>query len=227
MFLSSVTRDTHACATSEQKIDGIARGIDAIQRALQSHPEIAAVTTSQGGVAIENITRGDKTSPIRHVADDSVNESRSWDHSAHIKDFIRAIVEEIPQHDVDPTNQEVLNPLKQLLNCLERTVVTRDLSFPECDDENEGYQEGKPPFEAAVDVLRFAKRLLHSLSYASLRYLANQSISPFRPHHHPSPFPRPPLREVCRDLPKSILRSRRVHRVGSHAFQRLPILHFL
>lgn len=155
--MSSTFAHTHAGITSERKIDSIARGIEEIQRTLQSDPAPATVATSLAEVDVRTTTPIGKDS-------DSVSHNRytSWDHSAHIKNFIKEIVDNHPLYDCNSDNSEVVRHLKQILELLEQPETIHSLPYHQHDPESEGDHQGRPPFEAAVDALRFAKSMMYT-----------------------------------------------------------------
>jgi hypothetical protein len=77
-----------------------------------------------------------------------------WDHSAHIIDFVKAVLEDRDALNVEHEASEVLSSLRKLVQTLDDPTATRGLFFPSAKPAKPPHM---PPLEAAVTVLRWAK----------------------------------------------------------------------
>ena len=140
--------------SSEQKIDGIAKGIDGITlllKELSAHPE--ARKPENGSTWQLNQT--DTVKPVTEYQPISTTGGeRLWDHSVHIVSFVKAIVEDRSARPVAPEDDQILSSLEELARTLESPPDTRNLSFQ---TGNVAGVQAMPPLEAAVAVLRWAK----------------------------------------------------------------------
>ena len=145
---------TWSCSFSEQKIEDIAKGVDGIKLLLQElnvpsdakQPETGSRWhLNQPGSVNPLIDRQFLSTPAREPL---------WGHSAHIIDFVKAIVEDNGSRDVGSETSEVVSSLRNLVQILEGPADVRNLSFLECKVAE--YQAGPPmpPLEAVVAVLR-------------------------------------------------------------------------
>lgn len=83
-----------------------------------------------------------------------------YDHSAHIIDFIKAVVEDTRLRNVESEANEVLSSLRNLLQTLKKPNTASD---PCCTlGKGAAYQSDPimPPVDSVVAVLRWAKGLL-------------------------------------------------------------------
>lgn len=80
-----------------------------------------------------------------------------WDHSAHIIDFVKAVVEDKGSRDVGSETSEVFSSLRTLVQILEGPADVRSLSFLESKVAKFQADPPMPPLEAIVAVLRWAK----------------------------------------------------------------------
>ena len=80
-----------------------------------------------------------------------------WDHSAHVVDFVKAVVEDRGSRNAVPEATEVLSSLRNLVQTLEEPSLIQDSSFLEATVAETASDPDMPPLEAVVTVLRWAK----------------------------------------------------------------------
>jgi len=142
---------------SERKIDSIAESVNAIRGLLQQRPDHptfraeGSSTASSIPIVSEENPLGEVLRPVTSV------DPRPWDYPAHILDFIKHVAEDSGLSGAGSEAFEVVSSLKGLIRSLEHTNSARDLSFPEVGSRDEQSRSVMPPFEAAVDVLRWAR----------------------------------------------------------------------
>ncbi|KAF2877676.1 hypothetical protein BDV95DRAFT_535423 [Massariosphaeria phaeospora] len=139
----------------EQKIDDIAASVDGIKRLLlglnlssDSNPMIAQ-PTDQPDVADYRVEQR----PILPSA--------ALDHSAHIIDFVRAVIDDKSLRDSRSGVDETFRSLEKLVQTLEDPANTRNSSYPDRKVGNYRNRPPMPPLEAVVTVLRWAKEHQH------------------------------------------------------------------
>ncbi|KAI0173200.1 hypothetical protein GGR52DRAFT_579960 [Hypoxylon sp. FL1284] len=145
-------------AQYEQKIDNIAKGIDGIKLLLQD------INAPSGAArAVDHPARNvGQTNLLRFPHE---NQSSSlpvgeplWDHSAHIIDFVKAVVQDRDPSDVGIEENEILSSLKGLIRKLENPTPNLSSSLPEANiPKLKPISSSMPPMEAVVTVLRWAK----------------------------------------------------------------------
>ncbi|KAI0384226.1 hypothetical protein F5Y04DRAFT_238591 [Hypomontagnella monticulosa] len=144
-------------AQYEQKIDDIAKGIDGIKLLLQG------LNVSSGTEQLESssLQRLNEADPAKHLIEHNTNPgcgvASLWDHSFHIIDFVKAVVEDRDPKDVGPEESEVLSSLRRLVQTLEDPPTLRNSSIPELKIAKYHVGPSMPPLEAVVAVLRWAK----------------------------------------------------------------------
>jgi len=112
----------------------------------------------EGSSTASSIPTVAEESPLGEVSGPVTSaDPRPWDYSAHILDFIKHVAEDSGLGSVGSEAFEVVSSLKNLIQSLENTNSARDLSFPEVGSSDEQSRSAMPPFEAAVDVLRWAR----------------------------------------------------------------------
>ncbi|KAK7192499.1 C6 transcription factor [Paraphaeosphaeria sporulosa] len=144
-------------AKYEQKIDGIARDIDGIKQMLQTL-QVAEHEFRPRTVSGPQSTQG---SPMPLPRDTQLhpetNSEIVWGHSAHMIDFIKAIVRDGASRSTGPEANQVLSTLQKLLHALESPPQALGQRY-----SREGIASNRdginmPPQESAVTVLRWAK----------------------------------------------------------------------
>ena len=146
-----------SCTFSEQKIDDIARGIDGIKLLLQGLNVPPDEKQPENG-SIGYLNQAESVKPLtEHQPISASGGEPLWDHSAHIIDFVIAVVEDIGSRDIGPEASEVLSSLRNLVQTLEGRAAARDLSFPGAKVVEYQADPPMPPLEAVVAVLRWAK----------------------------------------------------------------------
>ena len=76
-----------------------------------------------------------------------------WDHSGHITDFVKAIVDDRYSRYIEPDvgSSEIMSSLKALVSALEAPKAVQSTRLPEAGEST------MPPLDAVVTVLRWAK----------------------------------------------------------------------
>lgn len=138
---------------SERKIDDIARDIDGIKlllegldRPKESLATIAATQLSQDGLT--------KLPSVGSESSELVN-SPQWDHSVHVIDFIKAVVENNAS-DTEPESRQVVSSLKNLVNSLENPEPAYGLSDMKMQATNTS-TSSLPSIDAVVKVMQWAR----------------------------------------------------------------------
>ncbi|KAI1378884.1 hypothetical protein F4677DRAFT_443364 [Hypoxylon crocopeplum] len=143
--------------TRRSKIDDIAKSVDGIKHLLEGlnvSPDVNQPKTSYSW----QLNQLDSAKPLAEQQPTSTTGGEpQWDHSVHIIDFVKAVVEDAGLRNARPEESEVLSSLRNLIQALEGPAVVRDSTFPEIKVAR--YQNGPPmpPLEAVVAVLRWAK----------------------------------------------------------------------
>ncbi|KAI0881294.1 uncharacterized protein GGS22DRAFT_192382 [Annulohypoxylon maeteangense] len=144
-------------AQYEKKIDDIAEGIDGIKLFLQGL-NLAPDAKQPEASSTRQLNQIDSAKPlIEHRSICASGSNSLWDHSVHIIDFVKAVVEDRCSGESEDESNGVLSSLKKLVQILEGPIATKDLSFQQA--KVAAYQAGPPmpPLEAVVSVLRWAK----------------------------------------------------------------------
>lgn len=143
---------------SEQKIDEMAHRIESIQKLLQGlnmdSPTKASRSNGQR-LPVAQLHPGNRSTSSNK--NDTGGERSSWDHSAHIVDFVKTVVKESGSYLTDPDSTEVLGSLQSLLQTLESPVTKsrKPNATPHVADPGPDFS--MPPSDAALSVLRWAK----------------------------------------------------------------------
>jgi hypothetical protein len=146
-----------SCSVSEKKIDDIARSIDGIKLFLQAFDVPPGENPSEIS-SIGHLSQVRSTAPLPEPQSNSTSGGPTlWDHSAHIIDFIKLVVEDIGSRGVSPNTNKVLSSLKSLVQTLEGPTAVRALSFPEVKAAAYQADPPMPPLETVVAVLRWTK----------------------------------------------------------------------
>jgi hypothetical protein len=85
------------------------------------------------------------------------NEPHVWDHSAHIIDFVKAVVEGRGSEDVGSEARTVVSSLKNLVQALESPAAASGSLSSEAKATKHHAGPLMPPVEAAIAVLRWTK----------------------------------------------------------------------
>ncbi|KAI1459923.1 hypothetical protein F4805DRAFT_465878 [Annulohypoxylon moriforme] len=144
-------------AQYEKKIDDIAKGIDGIKLFLQGLNAIPDAKQPEASSA-QHFNQIDSVKPlIEHHPDYISNSNSLWDHSVHIIDFVKAVVEERCSGEDENESNGVLSSLKKLVRALEDPAAIKDL--PSQQIKVAAYRTGPsmPPLDAVVSVLRWVK----------------------------------------------------------------------
>ncbi|KAM5349179.1 hypothetical protein ACJ41O_009002 [Fusarium nematophilum] len=139
----------------EKKIDDIARDVDGIKHLLEGLNVPGESPRVPKGITPQPTERVNDPPVGHHRAPSSVT-IPSWDHSVHVIDFIKAVVDDdATLKDKDPESSQVLSSLKNLVNALENPDVPR--LAPNRTKATTQAKSSMPPLESVVQVLRWAK----------------------------------------------------------------------
>lgn len=142
---------------SERKIDDIAKGVDGIKHLLRGL-NVSADTNRHGSYPIAKPSQPDHVRPATENQPISVPCGEPlWDHSAHIIDFVKTVVEERDSKLVKNEENQIFSSLKSLLQTLENPTSTLHQSLSGVKAAKCTSNLPMPPLEAAVAVLRWAK----------------------------------------------------------------------
>ena len=158
---------------SERKIDSIARDIGGIKLALQNFNLSTKVPGQSEGDTRLRPTRDAVQEDSRgSCVVSEVSSTPSWDHSIHILDFVKAVVERGVSEPTIESNQTI-SSLKSLVYHLENPDPAHTSSArSEPPDSPAAYH--MPPLDAVVSILRWAKcatepnRIRAQSSYADI-----------------------------------------------------------
>lgn len=151
---------TPICSSSEQKIDDIARGIDGIKLLLKGL-NLPAATAAREQLATPSKLQEDVNELVEPLIGTRSSSALSgeplWDHSAHIVDFVKSVLDDrrskIAVHEAD----EVFSSLQKLVHALEDPSGARAASNTRSKPVQRWGSPCMPPLEAVVAVLRWAK----------------------------------------------------------------------
>ncbi|WAO96393.1 Zn(2)-C6 fungal-type domain-containing protein [Fusarium falciforme] len=160
---SLVARVTNAVHESERKIDNIARDIGDIKLLLRELNLPGQQTASQVPQPLQQATSNTRDKPISvNITTAAPATIAQWDHSSHVIDFVRAVVEDRSgmNHDgpgPDSESSQVISSLRNLLDTLENPSITRN-SHPDASAAaDQQASTSMPPSESVVGILRWAK----------------------------------------------------------------------
>ncbi|UPK99962.1 hypothetical protein LCI18_010897 [Fusarium solani-melongenae] len=147
----------------ERKIDNIARDIDDIKLLLQELNLPGQRTASQVRQPLQQATSNsrDKTISVNTTTATPATIAQ-WDHSSHVIDFVRALVEDRSgmNHDEpgrDPEPSQVISSLRNLLDALENPSITRNSHSDASTTADQQASTSMPPLESVVGILRWAR----------------------------------------------------------------------
>ncbi|KAI4863796.1 hypothetical protein F4820DRAFT_359771 [Hypoxylon rubiginosum] len=145
-------------AQYEQKIDDIAKGIDGIKLLLQGLNLLPDAVQPEHN-SVRHLTPASSLQPPAEDQLYSLSEDESlWDHSAHIIEFLKAVVQDRGSSDVGPEESEVLLSLRSLIRALDMPTLNSSSSISVANLSNHNHTgSSMPPLEAVVAVLRWAK----------------------------------------------------------------------
>lgn len=144
-------------AQYEKKIDDIAKGVDGIKLFLQGL-NITPEAIQSGASALRPLKPFDPIQPlIEHQPIYPPSSNSSWDHSIHIFDFVKAVVEDRGLVEDQNELSGVLSSLKKLVQTLEDPIAIKESPFSEAKLKRYPNDVSMPPLEAVVFVLRWAK----------------------------------------------------------------------
>ncbi|KAH8200807.1 hypothetical protein TruAng_005044 [Truncatella angustata] len=143
---------------SDQKIEEIAKGIDGIKVLLQGL-NISLGTKQQESGYPEQLKLGKPADapPSRQFLPESASKSSILDHSVHIIEFLKTVLDD--QYSKNDTSEasEVISSLKSLVAALENNHAGQSMSFSKLDIAKRDTNPPMPPVEVVVAALRWAK----------------------------------------------------------------------
>lgn len=80
-----------------------------------------------------------------------------WNHSAHIIDFVRAVVQDRTLENAGPDANGIISSLKNLALALERPNPVQDSAPSKANITKVNAPLSMPPLDAAVGVLKWVK----------------------------------------------------------------------
>ena len=95
--------------------------------------------------------------PSEHRSVSAYEGETLWNHSAHIVDFVKAVVEDRALRNDGPEATEMVSSLRNLVQALEGLAAVRCPAFPDLGLAKDPANSPMPPLEAVVAVLRWAK----------------------------------------------------------------------
>lgn len=102
--------------------------------------------------------QAESTKPLAlHLSISGPDGEPTWDHSAQIIDFVRAVVEDRDSRIVGPEASEVLSSLRKLVPALEDPAAQGSLYFSTLKPAKHPINPPMPPLDAILTLLRWAK----------------------------------------------------------------------
>ncbi|KAJ3535364.1 hypothetical protein NM208_g7163 [Fusarium decemcellulare] len=164
-----------ACLLGERKIDEIAHDIDGIKLLLQGL-SVQPGPTRPGHEAKQQSPQVLlKDVPVENHTTSSSITIPQWDHSAHVIDFVKAVLDDKGPGSTGSESGQVMLSLKKLVSALEGSGVAPAPLVVVSKASKEQAKTPMPPFESAVGILRWAK--LHQ-SYYRITWICG--ILPFK-----------------------------------------------
>ncbi|KAK7432250.1 hypothetical protein QQZ08_001195 [Neonectria magnoliae] len=149
--------DIAAIVSSERKIDEIASDIRGIKSLLQTRHVPRKSQQPADDVTPPSIQDELRESQVqRYIAPPSISVPR-WDHSAHIIDFVKAVVEGKSSSRIDPDPSQVISSLNNLVNALEGNNTASGLFSSGNTVVKHQTDPPMPSMESVVEILRWAK----------------------------------------------------------------------
>ncbi|KAL0941544.1 C6 transcription factor [Colletotrichum truncatum] len=162
---------TRPTIARRSKIDDIANGIDGIRHLLE-RLELPA-TPKDSTVAVTQLSQHTTArNPIGNdIASDSASGS-SWDHSAHVTNLLKSILDDInlTSQDKGTEASEIISSLANLTRTLEDPLPARSQYIPNGSAFTVAHDKRPPmpPLEATLDVLRWARPREHFFRIARI-----------------------------------------------------------
>ncbi|KAF4473093.1 hypothetical protein FALBO_19 [Fusarium albosuccineum] len=173
--LTSPASVINAARASERKIDEIAHDIDGIKLLLQGLSVQPGPTRSGHEAKQQSPQVLLKDVPVENHTTSSSITIPQWDHSAHVIDFVKAVLDDEGPGSTGSESGQVLLSLKKLVSALEGSGVAPAPLAVVSKVSKEQAKTPMPPFESAVEILRWAK--LHQ-SYYRITWICG--ILPFK-----------------------------------------------
>ncbi|KAJ3459334.1 hypothetical protein MRS44_015407 [Fusarium solani] len=158
-------QDADMCV--ERKIDSIARDIDDIKLLLREFnlrgQQPASASQVQQPLPQATSNSRDKPIPL-NITTAAPATIAQWDHSSHVIDFVRALVEDRSGMNrdgpgPDSESSQVISSLRNLLDALENPSITRNSHPDASKTADQQASASMPPLESVVGILRWAKVL--------------------------------------------------------------------
>ncbi|KAL3601791.1 hypothetical protein FPOAC2_06065 [Fusarium poae] len=144
----------------EQKIDDISRDVNDIKSLLASL-DFGKITLPRTSAQHQTTPRPENREIVEEpLRDQDVSQSSShpqWDHSSHIINFIKSIVQRGTLGYTSPEWRDTVSSLEGLVNVLENPHPARSLPSIELISSNRTETAPTPPLEAILEILRWAK----------------------------------------------------------------------
>ncbi|KAI1105790.1 hypothetical protein F4804DRAFT_340971 [Jackrogersella minutella] len=141
-------------AQYERKIDEIAQGIDGIKVLLQGL-NVSSDINPLGASSIRQLGHANSAKPL--IEHETSKGDFLWDHSVHIIDFVKAVVEDRGLREDGTEASGVVSSLRKLVQTLENPTAIQESSLLEAKVMKRQAGPHMPPLEAVVAVLRWAK----------------------------------------------------------------------
>ncbi|RDW74799.1 hypothetical protein BP6252_05941 [Coleophoma cylindrospora] len=149
--------DISTLVSCEQKIDAIAREIGDLKLLIKG----LNLPSDENQPTTRSIWNPSQTEPVKPLADyQSISTTSGepvWDHSAHIIDFIKAVLKDRGSRVFETGAIEVLPSLEKLVQALEDPFAAQDVSLRNTAVAKPRAKPSMPPLDAVVTVLRWAK----------------------------------------------------------------------
>lgn len=140
---------------SERKIDRIARDVEDIKSLLQGFgaPEVAWQRESE-----VNQTQTRLKAQIKEPQGVSTSTSeRHWDYSAHILDFVKAVVATPSSTSIKSASSETIDSLSSLIEILDDPSITQSTSKPKTTVLGSVSSPQMVPTDQVIEILRWAR----------------------------------------------------------------------
>jgi hypothetical protein len=144
-------------ASSEQKIDDIAKSVDDVKLLLQGL-SVASDTPRASDGSKEQRSPQRPEQPIDEIRSARTSNGEIlWNHSTYIIDFIKTVVEEKALCDSGPETGAVVSSLQSLVKSLEADDDVQVSSLLGIETLKARPDRSMPPLDAVVAVLRWAR----------------------------------------------------------------------
>ncbi|KAF4979130.1 hypothetical protein FZEAL_4620 [Fusarium zealandicum] len=147
------------CSTSsEQKIDDIAHDIDGIKLILEGLNIPKESTRPSNSSTTQPAQQNEPQKlQIRPGPGHSGGTNPSWDHSAHVVDFVRAVIDDKDSSSLGYESSQVISSLRNLVNALQSSDGSQSLIPTAMQSAQDQTNTPMPPLDSVVEILRWAK----------------------------------------------------------------------